>query len=1365
MTREIANQGSLFSSDFLTDTIQSLSDWGTLTDDGLDLFTERLHAVAAAFPVSQTPNESQTEDDLIWPVLEALGWTDSLRQQNLSPKGREDVPDGLLFENAEAKARANAHPEEWKRYEFARAVVESKRWGRPLDRRSGKRGEETAPSTQMLRYLRRIDDITSGTLRWGILTNGAKWRLYFSGARSVSEQFFELDIAAILDLPGHNDGLFALNEDDRRHWLTVFYLIFRRDAFLPSGADPRTFHEKALEEGRFYEERVAEDLSNKVFGEVFPDLIRAIVTAAPDADLQEVREAALILLYRLLFILYAEDRDLLPVRDTRYDDYGLRNKVRLDVKDRKDRGDTFSDTAARYWGAMADLFLAIDQGDASIGLPPYNGGLFDQERHAILTNIRIPDSVMARVIDALSFERTPEGRKYINYRNLSVQQLGSIYERLLEYEVTRDAGEIAVRPNIFARKGSGSYYTPDDLVQLILTETLEPLIEDRKRAFRDKIEELAKGPFPDDRKLTMVKTLDPATRLLDLKICDPAMGSGHFLVSLVDFMADQVIAAMAEAEPEVPAEWGDYISPLGERIETIRGTILTNAGARNWTIDQDQLDDRHIIRRMVLKRCIYGVDKNAMAVELAKVALWLHTFTVGAPLSFLDHHLRCGDSLFGSWVKAGIDKAATYGTPLLLHEPMNRALRAATKMQIVEGLTDAEIAEAHRSADVFAEVEDMTAPLDALLKLIHALDWLDIKDKPGRAALKVFFDGQFGDPLAIAMGKRDPKIKREADQRFAEILDAARTLIAEENFLNWQVTFPGIWSDWEGEALTGGFDAVVGNPPWDRMKLQQVEWFAERRPAIAMAQRASDRKTMIDALDAAGDPLALDYAKASQRAEDATRMARKGGDYPLLSGGDVNLYSLFVERAMTLVQPEGLIGLIVPSGIASDKTAAPFFKGVATEGRLKALYDFENRRTRYDLKPFFEDVDSRFKFCAFVASPSPTEHEAQCAFFLQSVTELADPERCFTLSAADFARVNPNTGTAPIFRSRRAASLTAAIYAGAVPLVDRSSGAEVKAWPVKYLRMFDMTNDSGLFRTRAELEDQEGAYPVGGNRYESAAGPWVPLYVGRMIHQFDHRAASVEVNAENLHNAALSGAISEEQKADPAFVPVPQYWVPEREVTLPEGIGWTIAFRDIARATDARTMIGAIAPFAGYGNKAPLLFPENLPIYRERAAEIIANFNALAFDFVARSKVHSTSVNWYIVEQLPVIPPERLNATRFGAKTAAEIIRAAVLELTYTAHDMAPFARDMGHVDAGGEVLPPFVWDEARRLDLRAKLDAVFFHLYGITDRDDIRYIYSTFPIVARQEEAAHGTYRSRDLCLAWMNALSAGNPDAEIRL
>ena len=282
-----------------------------------------------------------------------------------------------------------------------------------------------------------------------------RWRLYYQGARSVSEEFCEIDLAAILDLPGHNDGLFAVGASDRRHWLRVFVLLFRRDAFLPTGTDRRTFHRRALEEGRYYEQRVATDLSNLVFDYVFPELARAIAAAAPDAPLPDVRDATLTLLYRLLFTLYAEDRGLLPVHDERYDDYGLRVRVRDDVRRHKDLNDVFSATATRYWGAIDDLATAIDQGDASIGLPPYNGGLFDRERTPLLGKVRLGDQVMADVIDALSFEQTVGGRRYINYRDLSVQQLGSIYERLLEREVVRDGDKIVVRPNVFARKSSG----------------------------------------------------------------------------------------------------------------------------------------------------------------------------------------------------------------------------------------------------------------------------------------------------------------------------------------------------------------------------------------------------------------------------------------------------------------------------------------------------------------------------------------------------------------------------------------------------------------------------------------------------------------------------------------------------------------------------------------------------------------------------------------------------------------------------------------------------------------------------------------------------------------------------------------------
>ena len=924
-----------------------------------------------------------------------------------------------------------------------------------------------------------------------------------------------------------------------------------------------------------------------MFGDVFPELARAIAAAAPDAPLPEVREAALILLYRLLFILYAEDRDLLPVRDERYDDYALRDRVRGDIGRRKDLGDVFSETAARYWSAVDDLCRAIDRGDPSIGLPPYNGGLFDRERVPLLDRIRLGDRVMADVIDALSFEQGEAGRRYINYRDLGVRQLGSIYERLLEHELAREEDEVVVRPNIFARKGSGSYYTPDDLVGLIVEETIGPLVKSR---MDDLVAEAGRVPEAGparERAIADLQEHDPAEKLLGLKVCDPAMGSGHFLVNLVDYLADRVIAAMAEAEVEVEG----YVSPLADRIQVIRERVAANAAERGWAIDLDRLDDRHIVRRMVLKRCVYGVDKNPMAVELAKVALWLHTFTVGAPLSFLDHHLRCGDSLFGASARAGIDKAAQYGGPLLLHGSVTRAERSAGSMQRIEDLTDAEIAEAHRSAEAFAEVEAATEPLNAVLSLVHAIEWLNVRDREGTTALQSFFGGLLGDPIEIALGRADVSMERPESARFAELLREAQRLVREERFLNWQAVFPGVWTNWQSQDPQGGFDAVIGNPPWDRVKLQQVEWFATRRREIALQPRAADRKRMIAALERDGDPLALDYAVASERAASAARMARGGGDYPLLSSGDVNLYSLFVERAMALAKPDGMVGLLTPSGIASDKTASRFFKGVATEGRLKALYDFENR------KVFFPDVHASFKFCVFVASPSPIGEAADCAFYLHSVTERGDPERCFPLTAEAFARVNPNTGTAPIFRARRDATLTTAIYERLPVLVDRSSGEEVKSWPVKYTRMFDMTNDSGLFRTRAELEEREGAWPIGGNRFGSPAGEWVPLYVGRMIHLFDHRAASVEVNAENLHNVALSGDIGAEQKADPTFVPTPQYWVPATEASFPDGHDWTIAFRDIARATDARTMIAAAVPLVGLGNKIPALHCEEPNAY------------------------------------------------------------------------------------------------------------------------------------------------------------------------
>ena len=1337
--------GSLFASEFLAESVRELPEWEEARTDLAARIAPRLRDIRGAFPAREDSNEAVTEDEFIWKVLGALGWTAALRQQNLGLHGHRDVPDGVLFATEADKTQALGVREEPRRYAIGVCLVESKRWGLDLDRASGSHG--IAPATQMLRYLAEARVVTGGRLRWGILTNGARWRIYHTDARSVADDFFEVDLEAAL---GGTPTLFAPTPEEAADALTLFVLFFRRDAFHRRDAAWKNLLDRALEGGRFLEERVAADLSEVVFRTVFPSLVRAIAAQAGDAPLSEVRDAALVFLYRLLFILYAEDRRLLPVDDEKYRAVGLRHRVRSDIAARLDRGEAFSAKATSYWHAVIDLCRVIDEGDPAFGLPPYNGGLFDPGRAPLLDRIALGNAALAPVVDAMACRRTAEGRRYISYRDLSVQQLGSIYERLLEHEVARDGTGVVVRPNALARKDSGSYYTPESLVRLIVRETLGPKVEDALTGFRGAAREFAdRGADGDPAALAEA---DAAARLLDLRVCDPAMGSGHFLVSLVDYLTDRVIEALAEAHKIAP----DYESPVAARIERIRETIQRNAAAGGWTVAPSQLDDRHLVRRMVLKRCVYGVDKNPMAVELAKVSLWLHSFTVGAPLGFLDHHLRSGDSLFGAWVRPATARAMREGGPLFVSGPLRAATETARPMEAIEALTDAEIAEAAESERLFRGVQEQTRPFAAFLSVLHALDWRDDRSAEARAALRAWLAGKFGDPVAIAAGEAEVPGDPEQAAKFGGLLAEARERIAEEGFLHWELAFPGVWPDWEAEGeRQGGFDAVIGNPPWDRMKLQQVEWFAFRRPEIANAQKAADRKAMIAALEESCDPLADDFRRADARAKRAVEVARKGGDYPLLSSGDINIYSLFVERAMSLVKPDGVTGLLVPSGIASDKTAAQFFRSVATGGRLRALYDFENK------KVFFPAVHASFKFCVFVAGRSGADQPARCAFYLHGLSELEDAERSLELTPDDFRRVNPNTGTAPIFRSRRDQEITTAIYRRLPVLVDRSSGEPLRAWPVRYSTMFHMTNDSHRFRTRTELEEKDGAWHVGGNLYDSPAGRFVPLYEGKMVQAFDHRAASVVVNPDNLHRPGQPVPATGAQHADPEWVPDPQFWVPEADVK--EARDYALAFKDVTATTNVRTMIAALIPRSGVGNTLPLILPdagETPPATFWALA--IANLNALVFDFIARQKVQSQHLNWFIVEQLPVVPPDLADATSFGPKTATEIVTETVLELTYTAHDLAPLAKALNYVDEADNVLPPFRWNNDRRLRLRAKLDALFFHLYGVTDRDAIRHIYSTFPIVERQEQKTYGAYRSRDLALAYVNSLGAGHPDAE---
>ena len=1228
----------------------------------------------------------------------------------------EDIPDLLLFPDAGSKERAAARIRPEERFRDAVVVEESKRFGLALDARdSDGPSRSRTPHGQILRYLSTADVESDSRIRWGILTNGGVWRLYDHRARPRASGYFETDLGEALQ-SGNEDGL------------RLFHLLLRRSSFSPQRGAVASFLETALLEGRRHEQQVAQDISGTVFERVFPALVGALA-AASDDELPAVREAALIFLYRLLFVLYAEDRGLLPVNDPRYEDYGLRKPVREHVARRMDAGAVFSDSASSYYDHLMTLCGLIDRGDASIGLPPYNGGLFAAEAAPLLGRVRLSDASVAPIVYDLSHAETAGGRHFVNYRDMSVQQLGSIYERLLEQEPVRDdSGRIVVRLNSYARKDSGSFYTPQELVDLIVDRTLKPLAEERLAAFRKKANALKRDRRPKAEREAELRALDPAEAVLDLKVLDPAMGSGHFLVTAVDFLSDKV-AELVEDAPVVP-EWleGEYASPLVDRVAAVRRDILDRARQSDWVMDEAQLTDQAILRRMVLKRCIYGVDKNPLTVELAKVSLWLHSFTVGAPLSFLDHHLRRGDSLVGMRVLEATRELNRLGG-LFASSAIAGAEAATTGMQRIEEMSDADVAEVRESASLFREVEATTADLRGLLDFLCGLRWLT-------AGMKTRERKSFEAPLSDALGRhpddaygllaKGPAAVADggSNSEFEGLWNDATSIADREGFLHWEVAFPGVWHRWQDARPAGGFDAVIGNPPWDRIKLQEVEWFATRDRELALAPTAAARRAGIRRLRGAGSPLADEFDAAKLQADRLGQLVRGSGHYPLLGGGDINLYSLFVERAMGLVKPDGFVGLLTPSGIYADKTAAKFFKSVSTGGRVSGLFDFENR------KIFFKDVHASFKFCALVFGGEERRFdEAKCAFFLHDVRTIDDPDRCFPLAPADFARVNPNTGTAPVFRTRRDAAITRRIYERHPVLVDRSGGEECRAWPVRYVRMIDMANDSDLFRTAAQL-DSAGFYPVQGNRWKKGDELYLPLYQGRMIHQFDHRANSVRVNRDSTHNPYLSEEVTEAQHADPEFHPSTQYSVPESAVdhAMPDGAGWTISYRRIARATDVRTMISSIVPKSGFGDSVFLLMPDT-GLSASNAASVVANLNSFPFDFVTRQKMHGTNLSWFILEQLPVIAPEDYGR-RFGGVTARELVRDHVLRLTYTAHDMAPFARDLGYDG------PPFTWDEEERRHLRGRLDALYFHLYGVS-RDDAGYILSTFPIVRRQDEAA----------------------------
>ncbi len=825
---------SLFSNYYLDSLIVEQPQWAQTPDIESD-YAAIKNLFDAVAPDAELLKEAQTERQFIQPLLEQLGHIFEVQPTLQTSQGTRE-PDYAFFASEGVLKTAQSHINTNQFFKTALAVGDAKAWSRNLDRKAQGGGDPFTnqnPSYQIDCYLRGADK------DWGILTNGRQWRLYHRQTSYRLDSFYEVDLAALLT---QNRDLEAFR---------YFYCLFRRDAFIPD-ASGTSFLDRVLMESQQYTVGVSDDLKNRVY-----DALRLLIdgflnyprnrfdTANP--PLGEIHTNSLILLYRVLFILYAESRDLLPLNNR---DYALQyslDYLATDIHEKLDGGIAFAPGASRYWTGLRQLFTLINDGWED-HIPQYNGGLFNPKQHPFLERYEIDDNALAQVIELLT--RTEKGER-IAYRDLDVRHLGDIYEGLLEYqpqiadqdlsivskkgsetvapksspnqEVAYSEGAVYLLTDKGERKATGSYYTPDYIVRYIVENTLAPLCEG--------------------------KTVD---EILSLKILDPATGSGHFLVGVVDYLAEELIT-----HPDAP-----YITE----------TTDAETELAYW-------------RRRVVESCVYGVDLNPMAVELAKLSLWLHTVAKGEPLSFLDHHIRCGNSLIGAKIES------LPNLPELRGKRRRSASQSQTEILMEFPFTD-RVATAIGHYLMIEEIESRTA------KQIHAKeDKLETAQKMLRShkgVANLWTSIYFGNDVSQSTYHQALNALRSQNTDILENLlsyQQAQEIAAEKQFFHWEIEFPEVFRDKYGrEKDNPGFDAAIGNPPYIRQ-----EALGDAKPFLATYQTYS---------------------------------------------GIADLYVYFVEQAHELMREHGRFGMITSNKFMRAKYGKSLRAYLSTNTVLNEIVDF-----------------------------------------------------------------------------------------------------------------------------------------------------------------------------------------------------------------------------------------------------------------------------------------------------------------------------------------------------------------------------------------------------------------------------------------
>lgn len=1224
----------------------------------------------------------------------------------------------------------------------------------------------------MLEYLNATENV------YGIISNGQILRLIRNSGQLVKLTYIEFDLRRML-------------EEDKYTEFCLMFRLLHASRFHANGDEPcvmERWFNMSIESGNRIRnglslavQKTMETIGNAVLtseGKGNEDLRKAFTEGTMDAA--KLNKELIHFIYRLLFLFIIEERGLVyqipdspdapnykqlcawqDIYKKFYAASRLRHLSELAYLKQRQYFD--------LWQGLMDTFHLFepDTFGERLGIKSLGGVLFGRETLHWLKQCQVSNHDVLTAFSALNeFTDERQQRVKINYSSLDVEEFGSVYEGILEMRPFVQPGVSAADWQFgfvggLDRQSTSSYYTRPDLVQNLIKTTLEPVI-------KEKISHLS-------------TTEEKVKALLNMKVCDAASGSGHIVLAMARTIA-----------------W--YICTL-----------------RTGEDNPASLDYRQALRE-VISRCVYAVDYNPDAVELCKVVLWIEGYCAGKPLSFLDHHIRCGNSVLGvsalQMLIDGVpDKALTAedkDTLKALKKMNQEAIKAVNgdsgNEQLlglensfgVENITTAQIGLADKIRFINHLPEDTLEE-----EIIKQERWKELMDSARvdclRRACDIYtyafyntvkheeiikekedVNGKWQLEPEVPYTKTVIRALQEIDameclekgkplptyylQLSADFKTEVKRMADEQRFFHWCVEFPEVF------AANKGFDVMCGNPPWDKLQMEEEKWFAGKNNDIVKAANQADRKKKISQLEAEDPILYQEFQKACNAIASQSNFVKNSGRFPLTAVGKLELSSLFAELCLSFTKEAW--GLVLPTGIAVNDSNKYFFSKLIDENRLISLYDFENREKLFD-------IDSRFKFCLITAGKAQAEpRTVSGGFYLTRIDHLLDPRRIYTLRTDDFARFNPNTKLCPIFRTAKDANLTAKIYRKAPILINDETKENI--WGIRFMMMFNMASASSVFRTRKQLDELGGQLQR--DSYIVENDVYVPLYEGKMFWLYNHHYASFPNEYEVEKRPSSINSTPYSILADSCSSIAPWYWVNKSLVDSrlidcdKEGnVRWKwehsyyIAFRDVTNATNERTCVATLMPSSvAAGDKAPLVFTSRSLI---PSACFAAMLSSLVFDYIARQKVGGSSMALFIMKQQPVLTPDQIPSSMQW-----QIVK-RVAELCYFNHDMDGWASELWEEmsEEQRSELPqlgnqqPWIYNPERRAILQAELDAIFAHLYGL-NTEDLRYILDpedvcgkgcineTFRVLKDNELRQYGEYRTKHLVLKAWNKFGYNN-------